>query len=72
MKEPTTHMRAQWANSAISHCVKEGTLDPDGEMDTLIVDLIANLLHLAEERKMDVDGILESARNHWAVESTGV
>ncbi len=72
--EPTNADRARWAKNALAVFTAEtyGGDHPDtmdrGDLETVIYDLIADLLHFAARQGFDTDEILRSASFHFEAE----
>jgi hypothetical protein len=66
MDDVTNADRAEWALAALSDFVVATRVDTARDA---IADLIANLLHLARGRGLDVDLLLSQARGLMAEES---
>lgn len=74
MTDPTNQDRAAWARTALSAFTAEvdGLRNPDilcpGDLAAAIVDLLANLLHYAEQHGLDSQECLHRALGHFMVE----
>jgi hypothetical protein len=66
--EPTNDERADWAFVACQEFAEATGLSADDELPTVITDLIANLLHLADREGMCVESCLDTARMHYEAE----
>nr|MBI3613943.1 hypothetical protein [Nitrospirota bacterium] len=70
--EPITlEHRRQWATEALAahNRLQEGGVGRTVTgMDEDIIDLVADLLHLADREGIDVDRLLGCARMHWDAE----
>lgn len=65
MIDMTNTIRAGLARKA---CQDFAPDDADDGLDTVISDLIANLMHLANQEDIDVDRCLERAKMHYDAE----
>jgi len=72
--EPTNTNRAAWAKEALAIFtdLTFGGDHPDtmdrGDLESAIGDLIADLLHFAEQRGIDTDEVLRHATMHFECE----
>ena len=69
----TVEHRRQWATEALAahnHLQEGGVGSTMTGMDEDIIDLVADLLHLADGEGLDVDRILRCARMHRDAERT--
>jgi hypothetical protein len=74
MSEPTNQDRARWASTALAVFTEEtfsgdhpDTMHRD-DLECAISDLIADLLHLAEQKGFDPQAILEHANGNFKTE----
>jgi hypothetical protein len=74
MSEPTNQDRARWAKDALTVFTCQtfsgdypDTMDRD-DLESAIADLICDLMHFAAEHRFEPEGIIETARGHYAVE----
>ena len=44
----------------------------DDEVETLAIDLLADMLHLLEQEGVDYERVLRSAENHWRGERPSI
>lgn len=72
--EPTNLDRAAWAKDALAVFTAQtysgehpDTINPI-DLQGAVIDLIADLLHLARQREFDTDAILQQAREHFELE----
>jgi hypothetical protein len=70
---PNEYMRLIYSRSESvlnAYCIeKYGSLDsPDNDPETLITDLMADLMHLAMYKELDLDRILRVAAMHFNAE----
>ena len=72
--EPTNSDRAEWAKQALAvfTATTYGGDHPDsmdrGDLEAAVYDLIADLLHYAEQKGFDVIEILYRAHGHYEAE----
>lgn len=65
---PTKEEHAAYADKALeAHAVAVGNVDEGRH--TQLVDLLADLMHLADSETIDFDAALETARGHHAAET---
>lgn len=69
MSEPTNSERAEWAADAARVYADATGLDYDCEVDTAISDLIASLLHLADEQGLCPDTMIQRGQMHYEHEA---
>ncbi len=74
ISEPTNRDRARWARDALAVFTAEtfsgdhpDTMHRD-DLECAIGDLIADLLHLAQQKGFDPQAILEHANGHFKTE----
>jgi hypothetical protein len=74
MSEPTNKDRARWASDALA-VFTDATFSgdhpntmPRDDLKCAISDLIADLLHLADQKGFDPQAILEQANAHFKTE----
>jgi hypothetical protein len=74
MSEPSNEERARWANNALRVFVgttfngdNPDTMNRD-DLECAIADLICDLLHLAEQKGLDAQRILERGNAHFETE----
>lgn len=65
---PTNAERAAWAWDACDTFADATGLSVDDELPSVIGDLIANLLHLAEQEGLCAESILGTSRMHFEAE----
>lgn len=65
---PTNAERAAWALEACKTFADATGLSVEDELPTVIGDLIANLLHLADQEGMCAESMLGTARMHFEAE----
>jgi hypothetical protein len=65
---PTNAERAAWALEACETFADATGLSVEDELPTVIGDLIANLLHLADQGGMCAESMLGTARMHFEAE----
>ena len=74
MTDPTNQDRAAWARTALSAFTAEvdGLRNPEvlcpGDRGAAIVDLLANLLHYADQHGLDAQECLHRALGHFMAE----
>lgn len=66
---PTNDERAEWARDSCRLYADVTGLDYDCEVDVAISDLIASLLHLADQNGLCPETILARAQMHYEYES---
>lgn len=66
---PTNSDRAAWAADAARVYADATGLDYDCEVDVAISDLIASLLHLADEQGLCPDTMLQRGQMHYEHEA---
>lgn len=63
-EEPTNKDRAGWAKEAVDHFSKVvGAQDED--LETKMTDLLADMMHLADQNGLDFEKLTEHAENHF-------
>ncbi len=74
VSEPTNQQRARWASDALA-VFTDATFSGDhpdtmhrDDLECAIGDLIADLLHLADQKGFDPQAILEHAHAHFKTE----
>jgi hypothetical protein len=67
---PTNAERAAWALEACETFADATGLSVEDELPTVIGDLIANLLHFADQEDMCVESLLARAKMHYDAEIT--
>jgi hypothetical protein len=65
---PTNEDRAAWAWEACETFADATGLSVDDELPTVIGDLIANLMHLADREGLCAESMLGTARMHFEAE----
>lgn len=65
MSDVTNSDRASWAADAARTYADATGLDYDCEVDTAISDLIASLLHLADEQGLCPDTLIQRGQMHY-------
>jgi hypothetical protein len=70
MKETTNNDRARWANAAMSAFANETGMTGE-DQETIMGDLLCNLMHLADAESIDFDARLENGRLHYTAETEG-
>jgi hypothetical protein len=68
MHDVTNEDRAEWAAVACQAFAEITGLDMEEELPEIIGDLIADLMHLANQQGMCPEGRLENARMHYEAE----
>lgn len=69
MNDPTNTDRAMWAQAAVTTFAEITRMDSAGEDDeTIMADLLADLMHLAESKDIDWAATLERATGHYEYE----
>jgi hypothetical protein len=63
----TNKKRAAGAKKALYYFIKENGLQTEGIREN-IIDLMANMLHLCDEKKISGDTVLWLIRQHWEAE----
>lgn len=63
--EGMNYDRAAWADKAISAFRKETGMD----IDTALLDLLADLMHWSDRARYDFDDALSRAREHYQAET---
>jgi len=67
---PTNEERADWGRDACDTFAESVRMDMANELPTIIGDLIANLLHLADSEGMCAESLLARAKMHYDAEIT--
>ena len=67
---PTNEERADWGRGACDTFAESVGMDMADDLPTIIGDLIANLLHLADQEGMCVESLLARAKMHYDAEIT--
>jgi hypothetical protein len=68
MSEPSNDDRAEWALEACEAFGESTGLSVKDELETVITDLIANLLHLCDRNGISGDEAIERAQMHYDCE----
>ena len=68
MSYPTNADRAFWALQACREFGKQTRQNPEHELDDIIGDLIANLLHLCDWKGIDGELMIDHGRMHHTAE----
>jgi NTP pyrophosphatase (non-canonical NTP hydrolase) len=68
MGDVTNEDRAGWAEVACEAFAEITGQDIENDLPEIIGDLIANLMHLANQQGMSVEDRLENARMHYDAE----
>lgn len=68
MEGPTNKERASWARLACIEFCRSTGQTWDAEPADVMVDLVANLMHLWHEDGGDADDMIRRAANHFAFE----
>jgi NTP pyrophosphatase (non-canonical NTP hydrolase) len=68
MGDVTNEDRAGWAEVACEAFAEITGQDMENDLPEIIGDLIANLMHLANQNGMSVEDRLENARMHYDAE----
>jgi hypothetical protein len=66
---PTNEERADWGRNACAAFAKCVRMDMADELPTIIGDLIANLLHLADQEGLCAESLLRTATMHFEAET---
>lgn len=66
---PTNEDRAGWAQVAVDAFAAETNMDAAGEdMQTVMGDLLADLMHLCQQNDIDFERILATGKMHFEAE----
>jgi len=70
MKELTPEDRAGYAHRALRahYEAREGAFDPDEDVETLMIDLITDLRHFADDAGIDFHKVLDMTYQHYLSE----
>ena len=72
MNEPTNKDRAERADHILRlYAELEGSEAYEDDSAALLTDLLADLMHWAEEEELDFQDQLESAKGHYEAEVNG-
>ena len=65
---PTNEDRANWADSAICAFALDVGQDPEFEIEEIIGDLLADLMHYCNQKGLNFDELLSRGRDHYECE----
>lgn len=68
MSEPGNEERAGWALVAVKAFAKRTGLGTEDGMDTMISDLLADLMHLADLEELDWEDLVRRGDGHYQAE----
>ena len=68
MRNPSNSDRAYWALMACREFGKHTGQDTEGELEDIIGDLLANLMHLCDQEEIEFDDMVEDGRMHHTAE----
>lgn len=68
MIEVTNDLRAEWADEAVYAFAAVTHAADEEELDTLVGDLLCDLMHLCDRDGLDFAALLERAQTHYAAE----
>jgi hypothetical protein len=66
---PTNEERADWGREACETFAESVRMDMANDLPTIIGDLIANLLHLADQEGLCAESVLRTATMHFEAET---
>jgi hypothetical protein len=66
---PTNEERADWGRAACDTFAESVRMDMANDLPTIIGDLIANLLHLADQEGLCAESVLRTATMHFEAET---
>ena len=66
---PTNEQRADYGREACETFCESAGMDMENDMPSVVVDLIANLLHLADQEGMCAESVLRTATMHFEAET---